>query len=131
MTVCEHGNVCREWMRATGSYAPLVRTCPMGCPFFEEKASDEKKRHAAKRGQRMTHGKKRGRMKVSDKLRRFADSGRYVDVPTIVHTSDGLFTEDGERAFLVTEGTIRKIADAIDAEIAEASGKAMNADDAS
>ena len=52
MTVCEHGNVCREWMRATGSYAPLVSTCPMGCPFFEEEEPVEKKRHGAKRGQR-------------------------------------------------------------------------------
>lgn len=70
-------------------------------------------------------------MGISDKLRRFVDSGMKTYVPTIVHTSDGFFTEDGERVFMVSEGTIRKIADAIDAEIAEAPSNAVMKNDAS
>lgn len=35
MTKCVHGNVCRAWMRKTGSIAPLTVKCPNKCPFYE------------------------------------------------------------------------------------------------
>lgn len=39
MTVCAHGNVCREWMRRTESLKPLSSTCPEGCEHFRRKAT--------------------------------------------------------------------------------------------
>lgn len=39
MTVCIHGNVCREWMRRTGSLKPLSAICPEGCKHFRKKAT--------------------------------------------------------------------------------------------
>ena len=37
MAACIHGDVCSEWMQQTGSIAPLRRTCPDFCPWFEPK----------------------------------------------------------------------------------------------
>lgn len=31
MAACIHGDVCRAWMRQTGSIAPLRASCP-NCP---------------------------------------------------------------------------------------------------
>ena len=36
MVACIHGDVCRAWMRQTGSIAPLRASCP-NCPWFEPK----------------------------------------------------------------------------------------------
>lgn len=36
MAACIHGDVCRAWMRQTGSIAPLRASCP-NCPWFEPK----------------------------------------------------------------------------------------------
>lgn len=36
MAACVHGDVCRAWMRQTGSIAPLRASCP-NCPWFEPK----------------------------------------------------------------------------------------------
>lgn len=33
MAACIHGDVCRAWMRQTGSIAPLRASCP-NCPWF-------------------------------------------------------------------------------------------------
>ena len=32
--ICEHGEVCRAWMRLTGRRAPLTPLCPQGCGYF-------------------------------------------------------------------------------------------------
>lgn len=78
MTVCEHGNVCREWMRTTGSYAPLVATCPSGCPFFKEKEPDVKKRQGAKRGKMMQRRRKGDRVRCADCI--YRDGGKRMSV---------------------------------------------------
>lgn len=39
MTVCVHGNVCREWMRRTESLSPLSAICPEGCEHYRKKAA--------------------------------------------------------------------------------------------
>lgn len=39
MAACIHGDVCRAWMRQTGSIAPLRASCP-SCPWFEPKCRD-------------------------------------------------------------------------------------------
>lgn len=36
MAACIHGDVCRAWMRQTGSIAPLRASCP-NCPWYEPK----------------------------------------------------------------------------------------------
>lgn len=33
--ICEHGEVCRAWMRLTGRRAPLTPLCPQGCGYFD------------------------------------------------------------------------------------------------
>lgn len=37
MSTCIHGDVCRAWMMSdrTRGNAPLTRSCPNGCKFFE------------------------------------------------------------------------------------------------
>lgn len=34
MAACIHGDVCRAWMKQTGSIAPLRASCP-NCPWYE------------------------------------------------------------------------------------------------
>lgn len=34
MAACIHGDVCRAWMKQTGSIAPLRVSCP-NCPWYE------------------------------------------------------------------------------------------------
>lgn len=39
MAACIHGDVCRAWMRQTGSIAPLRASCP-NCPCDDERVQD-------------------------------------------------------------------------------------------
>lgn len=38
MAICEHGEVCRAYMKRY-KVAPLSRSCPNGCPHFKETGS--------------------------------------------------------------------------------------------